>query len=67
MNNYRCFADNGWRCRALVKKMCEYGDCPFYKTAQRIHNENKRSEARIRALYGMSPSEFIHSKYKENT
>lgn len=62
-NKYRCFADKGSYCSALTEKQCEYGGCSFYKTEQKVYDENELSDKKIQEAYGITRREYIHKKY----
>ena len=42
-----CFAYRERGCIALIENVCEYGDCPFYKTVEQVNIERKRALARL--------------------
>lgn len=64
MNKHRCFADEGFRCKALTDKICEYGGCHFYKTEQKLYDERQAVEEYINKKYGVSQREFVERKYE---
>lgn len=43
-----CFAYRNGRCIALIEKVCENGDCAFYKTTEQVEAERNRSKERLR-------------------